>query len=129
MRTAYVDTSSLVAVAFAEPDHQRELERLGRADRLFSSNLLEAEFRSAVTREGVAEPHEVLLDWISWVLPARELEKEFRTVLAIRHLRGADLWHLACALYLREAVADLSFLSLDRRQVEVARRIGFAASD
>ena len=129
MSAAYVDTSSLLAVALSEPAHERELDRLRSFDRLFSSNLLEAEFRSAVRREGVTEPAGELLDWVSWVLPARDLGPEFRLVLERRLLRGADLWHVACALYLREKVPELSFLSLDRRQTEVAAGLGFSLSD
>lgn len=126
MKTAYVDTSCVLAVAFTEPRHERQLERLGRADRLLSSNLLEAEFRSALARESAEQDHsDDLLEWISWVLPERALQKEFLEVLAVQPLRGADLWHLACAVYLRRGVDGLVFLSLDRRQLRAARQLGF----
>ena len=128
MKIAYVDTSSLLSVALTEPGFERELERMRGFDRLLSSNLLEAEYRSAVRREGVVEPADDLLDWISWVLPARELGPEFSLVLGQRLLRGADLWHVACALYLRHTVPALSFLSLDRRQIEVAANLGLATA-
>lgn len=48
MKLAYVDTSCLVAIAVAEPGARKVAGRLGRLDRLFSSNLLEAELRSAL---------------------------------------------------------------------------------
>jgi uncharacterized protein with PIN domain len=50
---AYVDTSCLVAIAFDEPEAARTAARLRRFERLFSSNVLEAELRSALRREGV----------------------------------------------------------------------------
>ncbi len=125
MKAAYVDTSALLAVALRQPGHAAQLEKLVACDRLFASNLLEAEFRSALVREAVSEPSEHLLDWVSWVLPKRALEREFGRVLKAGFLRGADLWHLACALYFRQIVPALAFLSADRRQLEVAGRLGF----
>ena len=47
MKLAYVDTSCLVAIAFDEPGGRRLARGLERYDRLFASNLLEAEFLSA----------------------------------------------------------------------------------
>ncbi len=40
-------------------------------------------------------------------------------------LRGADLWHLGCALYFRDLVGEAVFASADRRQAEVAKGSGF----
>ncbi len=45
MRFAYVDTSCLVAIAFDEPGADKVAARLRRFERLFASNLLEAELR------------------------------------------------------------------------------------
>lgn len=53
MKLAYVDTSCLLAIAFAETGSRPLASRLGRFDRLFSSNLLEAKLRAALLREGV----------------------------------------------------------------------------
>ena len=55
MRLAYVDTSCLVAIAFAEAGATKVAGRLERMDRLFASNLLEAELRSALAREGLSD--------------------------------------------------------------------------
>jgi hypothetical protein len=105
---AYVDTSCLVAIAFGESGARRVAARLGRFDRVFSSNLLEAELRSALIREGVSGD------------AARPL---LAGIAATGYVRGADLWHLACALFLEPDGRDLVFLTLDRRQAEVAARL------
>jgi len=124
---AYVDTSCLIAVAFDEPGARKLAARLRRFDRLFSSNLLEAELRSALVREGADGHIEDLLSWLTWVYPNRPLTPEYARITAAGYLRGADLWHLANALFLAPDPADLSFLTLDGRQGGVARRLGFSA--
>jgi len=124
---AYVDSSCLVALAFGEPGARKVAARLRRFDRLFSSNLLEAELRSALVREGVDGHIEDLLSWLTWVYPDRPLTPEYARITAAGYLRGADLWHLANALFLAPDAADLSFLTLDGRQGDVARRLGFSA--
>jgi predicted nucleic acid-binding protein len=123
---AYVDTSWLVAIAFDEPGARRLADRLRRFDRRFASNLLEAELRSALAREGVADRPEPLLSWITWVYPNRPLTPELDQALAFGYLRGADLWHLATALFLAPEPEEIAFLTLDQRQREVAARLGFA---
>ena len=42
-----------------------------------------------------------------------------------RFLRGADLWHLACACYLAPDPKDLDFLTANERQQEIAKELGF----
>lgn len=121
---AYVDTSCLVAIAFGERGGKALVRKLQGFAELLSSNLLEAELRSAFLREGVPfEPR--LLSQITWILPDRPLGVEMARVLEVGYVRGADLWHLATALYLVDDPRDLSFVSLDRRQVEVAGLLGF----
>jgi hypothetical protein len=122
---AYLDTSCLVAVAFDEPEARKLAGQLTSFDRLFSSNLLEAEFLSSLAREKVGGG-EALLSWVTWLCPDRPLSGELREVLGVGELRGADLWHLGCALLLRKDLPTLSFLTLDQRQGEVARTLGFA---
>jgi hypothetical protein len=121
---AYVDGSCLVAVAFGERGAKTLAKRLQGFDELLSSNLLEAELRSAFHREEVPFESD-LLSWITWVLPDRTLGREMGRVLEVGCLRGADLWHLACALYLVEDPAELSFVTLDDRQGSVAGGLGF----
>ena len=126
MKAAYVDTSCLVAVAFGERGGAEMERRLAGYDDLFSSNLLEAELRAAFGREGVKLDGAVL-ERITWVLPDRPLSGEIRQVVASGYLRGANPWHLACALYLSEDPTRIAFLTLDPRQRAVADRIGFLA--
>ena len=128
MTFGFVDTSCLVAVAFAEPGSEALADRLERMDQVFASNLLEAELRAALRREGVRDDG-TLLAGLSWVLPDRPLTAEIEAVLDAGQLRGADAWHLACALYLSPEPRELEFLTLDGRQAEVAVRLGFAAGD
>lgn len=127
MKLAYVDTSWMVAIAFGEAGAARLAARLRRFDRLLSSNLLEAELRSALLREGVRDQTEGLLSWITWIYPNRPLSAEFSRITAVGYLKGADLWHLAHALFLAPQGKDLAFLTLDGRQKEVAARLGFAS--
>ena len=66
------------------------------------------------------------LCWLTWVLPDRPLSREITRVMTAGYVRGADLWHLACALYLAGTPRDLAFLSLDEKQTAVSRQLGFA---
>ena len=126
MNVAYVDTSALVAIAFGEPGGPATIRQLEAFDELFSSNLLEAELVASLAREHVSLELDSL-SWISWVLPDRPLTREYNKVLAAGYLRGADLWHVACALYLAGEPGAISFVTLDKQQRSVARKIGFYA--
>ncbi|UCG88010.1 MAG: type II toxin-antitoxin system VapC family toxin [Gemmatimonadota bacterium] len=126
MSEIYLDTSGLVALAFAERGGKRIARRLESATAVYSSNLLEAEFRSVLVREGVDDG--ALLEPIRWVVPDRPLSGEFDRVLDAGYVRGADLWHLACALFVEPEPHELVFLTLDRRQRNVARLLGFPTS-
>jgi uncharacterized protein with PIN domain len=121
LRRAFVDTSCLVAIALGERGAAAVAARLKRFEELFASNLLEAELRATVTREGVAIDPDVLT-WLDWVFPDRPLTQEISRVLAAGYLRGADAWHLACALDMTQSPAEVTFLTLERRQRAVARR-------
>lgn len=112
-------------MALGEPAGRRISTVFNRFDRRLSSNLLEAELRSALIREKVA-PTPELFAGIDWVFPDRALSQEFERVAAAGSLRGADLWHVACALYLDPTAAELVFLTLDTRQRDVAAAAGFA---
>lgn len=125
MKLAYVDTSCLVAVAFDEPGADEMIHQLRDCDRLFASNLLEAELRAALRREGIENGADSLVSGLSWLYPNRSLRPEFVDVLKHGCVKGADLWHLACALFLRRRVEGLLFLTLDKRQQNAATRLGF----
>ena len=66
-----------------------------------------------------------LLRRIEWIFPDRVLTHEIERVLAVGRLRGADLWHVATALYLEPNPSELTFLTADIRQREVAAAVGF----
>jgi hypothetical protein len=114
-----------VALAFGERGARALRVRLESYERLYSANLLEAELRAAFVRERVAWQQE-LVAAIGWVLPARRLTEEIAHVLEAGYLRGADLWHVSCALHLRDALGELDFLTLDTSQREVAVAAGLS---
>ena len=126
MKLAYVDPSCFVSVACGEPGYKKLIDRLSRRDRLFSSILLEAELRAALRREEIPEDPTALLSWVTWFYPDRPLTSELQIVLSEGATRGADLWHLACALFLKSQLPELEFLTADNRQQSVARRLGLA---
>lgn len=115
-----------MALALGEPGADRITKRLQQAEVRIASNLLEAELRAALSRERVPVP-EGLLEPISWILPNRPLTRELGLVLDAGYARGADLWHLACALYAAADPAEVTFLTLDRGQRDLAARLGFRA--
>lgn len=124
MSVAYVDTSAIVAIAFQEDGSAGLAERLNGFSRLASSNLLEAELRAACQREGRPPPTH-LLARIGWILAHRPLSQEIGIALAAGSLRGADLWHIATALYVSPDPGTVSFVTLDQQQARVAAELGF----
>jgi hypothetical protein len=123
MKIGYLDSSGLLAMILLEPGSTKVAQRIQGFDRFFSSNLLEAEIWSALRREKIEWRWS--LSGLIWLHPDRPLTPEFQEVLAHGCLKGADLWHLACALFLSERVGEVTFLTLDQRQREVAERLGF----
>ena len=126
MSIAYVDSSVIVCIAFQDPGWADAERRLAEFSDLRSSNLLEAEVRAAYTREGLVFDAR-LLSGIRWVLPDRPLSQEMGMALSAGYLRGADLWHVATALYLAPKPAEMSFITLDGTQESVANALGFPA--
>ena len=114
----------MVAIALGEPGAPAIARRIRAFDTLVAANLLEAEVRSALAREGV-RPDRNRVAGLRWILPDRPLSPEIATVTAVGYARGADLWHLACALYLAAAPDELTFLTLDERQRAAAKALGF----
>ena len=124
MTVAYVDTSALVAVAFDERGGVPIARRLDECSRLLSSNLLEAEVRAVFAREHLDFAAN-LIAGIEWVLPDRPLAPELAAVLESGYLRGADLWHVATALYAIPEPSQAAFITADTRQQAVAEVLGF----
>jgi hypothetical protein len=125
LKAAYVDSSCLIAIATAEPGHHDLSKRLTSQERLFSSDLLEAELKSALARHGDGGRVKNILSWVEWVRPYRGLTGEIDRALKAGYVRGSDLWHLACALFIRPKMQTLSFFTLDGQQNGVARDLGF----
>ena len=124
MSTAYVDASALIAIALNEPAGPETARRLEAFSSFVSSNLLEAEVRAVFAREGRAFEPQIVVD-VDWILPARPLTPELAAVLEVGYLKGADLWHVATALYATEEMDRITFVTLDRRQESVAAALGF----
>ncbi len=125
MRAAFVDSSCLIAIALGERGGKRLATLLGEFDVLLVSSLLEAELRCALAREKVDADPAPLLRPLSWVSPDRPLGPELERVLSAGYVRGADAWHLACALYVEPEPRELTFLTLDVRQRRLAKALGF----
>ena len=128
MKVAYVDSSFLVAIAFTETGSVALAQTLSEQDVLLSSNLLEAELRAAFRRDNVTVDPTEFLSSIVWVHPDRALTAEITTVLGVGYVRGADLWHLACALFV-DPNRQIAFLTLDARQGEISEKLGFGADN
>ena len=124
MSDAYIDSSVMVAIALNEPGSANLAIRIREFSRLISANLLEAELYSVLSREGI-ELNENIVSDIGWVHPNRSLRREIATALAAGYLRGADLWHMAVALYAARRPDELTFITLDNRQRSVAAALGF----
>ena len=122
---AYIDTSLLIRIRF-EDAARREANRIENYDRLFAGELLIAETLAFAKREKLA-PGAFLeaIKGISWIIPDRSLADELKSIADLGYLRGADLWHVACACYLAPNPKGIAFLTRDARQREVAERIGF----
>lgn len=124
MNVAYVDTSALVAIVLGEHDGPPMARRLKGFSRLLASNLLEAELRATCAREHATFSEELFADF-RWVFPDRSLGPEIAAALAAGYLRGADLWHVDCALHVTLTPGDICFVTLDERQRRVAAALGF----
>lgn len=122
--TEYVDTSAVLAIEFDEAGAPYAIERIDSASKLISSNLMEAELRSAMRRQDIELDLKIISD-VDWIHANRPLTPEFERVLRVGYLRGADLWHVAVALFASPDPSQISFITLDVRQRDVARDVGF----
>lgn len=120
---AYVDTSALVAATFGGAP-EGVLAVLMKAH-LFVGTVGEAELASVYRREGreLEQLRELQRSW-SLVTPRESLLPQLQRVLDTGYLRGADAWHVACALWLTPDPAALYFVTLDLAQARVARMLG-----
>jgi hypothetical protein len=127
LKAAFIDTSAVAAILFEEAGWRELHQLLSEVGPLYASNLLEAELRSAAARENVDQKDvDEALSRLEWVLPERPLSQELRAVASCgTPLKGADSWHLACALFLAGDPSVLPFLTLDGDQALGAGRLGF----
>lgn len=124
MDEAYVDSSAIVSVAFGEAGSLAVAQRLSEFLVITSSHLLEAELRAAYARNNLPFEPSYIAE-IEWIVPVRPLSPEISAVLEVGYLRGADLWHLAVALYAARDPREMAFVTLDVRQQAVAAALGF----
>ncbi len=112
-------------MSFEDPDGKLR-KKLATYDHLFSSELLIAELLSYARRENL-DPDMIAeqLAPVTILIPDRPIRTEIETVIRAGYVRGADLWHLACACYLSPKRGDLPFLTADQRQRDVAEVLGF----
>ena len=124
MSVAYVDSSVLIAIALRKPGWEGLQERLGEFSSVRSSCLLEAEVRSAYAREKKSFDEDAL-SRIELIFPDRSLRPEIEKALSAGYLRGADLHHVATALYMAREPESVEFVTLDKLQGAVAAALGF----
>ncbi len=124
---ALVDSSCYVAIALQEPGWESVLAQLDACEQIVACPLLEAEVAAALRREQADVDLHELLSGIIWLLPDRALSLEVARILEGGHLRGADVWHLAHALWLAPEAREISIFTLDGPQRQAALRLGFEA--
>jgi predicted nucleic acid-binding protein len=126
MKSLYVDSSILVAILFQEENFSQYMNTIDRCENIFSSHLIEAELFATARGEDVSiEIAETLLDRVSLIIPNRRLQNEYQRIFQHSYIRGVAAFHLACALFLDPETQELSFLTSDKKQKEVADRLGF----
>jgi predicted nucleic acid-binding protein len=137
---AYFDTSALVKRYVDEPG-RREVQQLLRRHDCVTSAILPVELRSALRRR-VAERSldtsrvseilkRVAADRAYWTVVevGAEVLSGAEALVSLHPLRTLDAIHVASAQLFsnRLSVANLTFVSADKRQTDVASAIGLAA--
>ncbi len=126
MKVAYIDTSVFVAVLFEEQKDKHALAQLELFDECVTSFLTEAELYSVCKREKVElDTAKSILNAITFIGQESSLAIQYRSLFEMGHLRGADAFHLATALYLSPKRNELTFFSLDQNQIKIAQKLGF----
>ena len=125
MSWAYVDSSVVIATLCGEIAPKVATNIWNSADNFVSSFLLEVEVLSVAKREGL-DFQQVQRELLNvGLVRTGSLQSECRQILGIGYLRGADLFHLASAIWIQGKYSDLSFLTLDKKQRDLARMLGF----
>jgi predicted nucleic acid-binding protein len=126
MDAIYVDSSVVVAFLLGDAGASTFKRLRTKGVPLLSSSFLQAEVYSALARERLAPAlANPALSVFVWVLPDRPLANELQRTLTVGRLRGADAWHVACALRVSPEPDELGFATLDKPQRAVAASLGF----
>ena len=130
MKICYVDSSVIVGILFCEKESPAWIRYINSCDEVISANLTEAEVLSAATRESISlDSAKSLLDAISLIQPDRTLRKEYERIFSSGYCRGADAFHIACALYLDPEAKEIIFFTVDKQQEKVAKSVGFSTKN
>lgn len=136
---AYLDTSALVKRYVDEPG-RRDVQQLLRRHECVTSAILPVELRSALRRR-IAERtldssrvseilKRVAADRAYWTVVevGTEVLSGAEALVSVHPLRTLDAIHVASAqlFAIRLSIADLMFVSADKRQIDAARAIGLA---
>ena len=125
VKIGYIDTSVLIAMAFDDAGGSFIGRFVASFERLYSSNLLEAEFFSAAARENCLKDAAAFIKPVRFVYPDTNLTAFHQQVLQAGHIEGSALHHLSCAMYLFPRPEDVFFLSLHPPQAALASQLGF----
>jgi len=127
MKVNYIDSSVLVAILLNEPSSEMARLTLAKESIIQSSSLIESEIISVCKREKVEfQLADSLLDSIDIVSPPSSIRPYIKDIIEYGYVRGADLQHLACALYLcGNTPKYITFWSFDVNQSRVAKKVGF----
>jgi predicted nucleic acid-binding protein len=122
---SYVDSSVVVAILFGERAASRFQRHLARCDEIVSASLLEAEVLAAAKREDLSIAEAAAeIDTLSLITCERSLQPEYHRIFGLGYCRGTDALHLATALYLDPDAETLTFLTADKPQAQLARKLG-----
>lgn len=135
-RTLYWDASAVVSVLVTESHSPSSRTRLRERATHLLSTLAYAEALAAVDRRvrerqaSAASARDLRLRLLGEPWRPVTIQPTWTTVEELsRHhsLRGADLWHLATAVTLRQNIPELRLLTYDERLHAAAAMIGLAA--
>jgi predicted nucleic acid-binding protein len=120
----YWDASAILSALFEDERSKESLAWASKKGVHLMSTLASAEAYAVIRRierEGYLEKRKVdvaLEDMEKGPWRQLNIQPDWATIKALSGLwplRGADLWHLATAMLLRERIPELVFLTFDRR--------------
>lgn len=124
----YLDTSAWIAWKFGQTGQEKFLEIDFEKDTVIASPLLVSEYVAFLGREKLLTEtrFEDELGFIHWIYPSDPLFQESLECVRAYAVKGADLHHLATALWFSQDSRDeLYFLTCDHQQEAAAKKLGF----